>query len=47
MRHFRLTQYPADMDPNDIADMLSRLMSQPYVTQEVKFSIQDCIGSGS
>ena len=39
MRRFGLTQYPADMDPNDIADILSRLTGQPYVTQEVGFNI--------
>lgn len=44
MRRFTLTQYLAEMDPNDIADILSRLTTQPYVTQEVRFSIQDCSG---
>jgi hypothetical protein len=29
-----------------MADILSRLTSQPYVTQEVRFGIQDCSGIG-
>ena len=29
------------MDPDDIADILSRLTTEPYVTQEVRFNLQD------
>ena len=36
----------ADMDPDDIADILSRLTAEPYVTQEVRFSLENCCGGG-